>query len=144
MYQGGRPTRFASFLNRLTVILAGAGVPPKRQVVVEVRGRRTGRRLSFPLVVADYEGERYLVAMLGNDANWVKNARAAGWRVVLRHGRREAVRLEEVVPDERPPILKRYLELAPGARAHIPVDRRAPLTEFEPIAGDYPVFRIRS
>ena len=53
------------------------------------------------------------------------------------------MRLEEVVPDERPPILKRYLELAPGARAHIPMDRRAPLTEFEPIARDYPVFRIR-
>jgi hypothetical protein len=51
------------------VILAGAGVPLKRQVVVEVPGRRTGRRLSIPLVVADYEGWRYLVAMLGNDAN---------------------------------------------------------------------------
>ena len=143
MYEGGRPNRFASFLNRLTVILDGAGFPPKRQVVVEVPGRRTGRVLSFPLVVADYDGGRYLVAMLGNDANWVKNARAAGWSVVLRHGRRQAVRLEEVAPDERPPILKRYLELAPGARAHIPVDRRAPLMEFERIAGDYPVFRLR-
>jgi hypothetical protein len=38
--------------------------------------------------------------------------------------------------------LRRYLKLAPGARPHIPVDRRAPLAEFEAIAADYPVFRI--
>ena len=30
----------------------------------------------------------------------------------------------------------------PGARPHLPVDRRAPLAEFERIAGQYPVFRI--
>ena len=112
-------------------------------VALEVPGRRTGRLLSLPVVVADFEGERYLVAMLGEQANWVKNARAAGRRVVLRHGWREPVRLEEVDPSERAPILKRYLELAPGARAHFPVDRRAPLADFQAIAGRYPVFRIR-
>lgn len=53
-----------------------------------------------------------------------------------------AVTLEEVPVAERAPILKRYLALAPGARAHIPVDRRAPVAEFEPIADSYPVFRI--
>lgn len=31
---------------------------------------------------------------------------------------------------------------APGGRAHIPVDRRAPLAELTRIAADYPVFRI--
>jgi hypothetical protein len=34
--------------------------------------------------------------------------------------------------------------LAPGARAHFPVDRGAPLSEFEHIASRYPVFRIRA
>jgi hypothetical protein len=41
------------------------------------------------------------------------------------------------------PVLRRYLAIAPGARPHIPVDRRAPLSEFEGIAHQYPVFRIR-
>ena len=40
------------------------------------------------------------------------------------------------------PVLRRYLQLAPGARAHFPVDRHAALQEFEPIADRYPVFRI--
>lgn len=144
MYRDGRPHGLASLANRWTAIAASAGLPPKRQVTLEVPGRRTGRLLSFPVVVADYEGERYLVAMLGEEANWVRNVRAAEGRVVLRHGRRQAVRLEEVDPRQRAPILRRYLELAPGARPHIPVDRRSPLAEFERIAANYPTFRIRA
>jgi hypothetical protein len=82
--------------------------------------------------------------MLGANVNWVRNLKAAGGHAVLRHGRRERVCLEEVEPGARAPILRRYLEVAPGARPHIPVDRAAPLEEFARIAPDYPVFRIRA
>jgi hypothetical protein len=143
MYRSGRPNRLARLLNRISAIQFSAGIlAPNHWVTLEVPGRRTGRRISFPLVIADYRGERYLVAMLGQNVNWVRNVRAAGGRAVLRHGGREAVRLDEVDPGARAPILRRYLALAPGARAHIPVDRRAPLEEFEPIAAQIPVFRI--
>jgi F420H(2)-dependent quinone reductase len=142
MYSGRRPNRVAALLNRGTAAVAAAGIGPSRIAAVEVRGRRTGRRLSFPVVVADYEGERYLVAMLGREANWVRNVRAAGGRAVLRHGRRESVVLEEVDASVRGPILRRYLEVAPGGRAHFPIDQRAPLEQFEQIAERYPVFRI--
>jgi hypothetical protein len=94
-------------------------------------------------VVADYRGERYLVSMLG-EGDWVANVRAARGRAILHHGRAEAVRLEEVEPGARAAILQRYLEVAPGARAHIPVDRDAPLANFEAIASRYPVFHVRS
>lgn len=144
MYRGDRPHLVAAFANRGQAIAASVGLPPKRLVTLEVPGRRTGRMRSFPVVVADYEGERYLVAMLGQGANWIRNVDAAGGRAVLRHGRREEVSLEEVEPSDRAPILRRYLEVAPGARPHIPVDRRAPLEEFERIAARYPVFRVRA
>jgi hypothetical protein len=88
------------------------------------------------------EGERYLVSMLGEEVNWVRNVKAAGGNVTLRHGRREEVRLEEVVPDRRAPILKAYLKRAPGARAHLPIDKDAPLAEFERISSRFPVFRV--
>jgi deazaflavin-dependent oxidoreductase (nitroreductase family) len=142
LYRSERPDRLAAWANRAQAALASAGLPPKRLVTLEVRGRRTGRTRSLPVVVTDYEGERYLVAMLGNEANWIRNVRAAGGDVVLHHGRREAVHLDEVDVRDRAPILKRYLELAPGARAHVPVDRRASLDEFERVAGQYPVFRV--
>jgi hypothetical protein len=80
--------------------------------------------------------------MLGQNANWVRNVRAAGGRAVLRHGHREAIHLDEIDPSQRAPILRHYLAVAPGARAHIPVDRQAPLAEFDRIAAQYPVFRI--
>src|SRR6266508_6976761 len=130
LYRHGRLNRLARLLNRGWAIAHTAGLWPSRWVTLEVRGRRTGRVISLPLAVADYRGERYLVGMLGEGSSWVRNVRAAGGRVVLRHGRREAVRLEEVDPAARPPILRRYLSVAPGARPHIPVDRHASLDEF--------------
>jgi hypothetical protein len=45
--------------------------------------------------------------------------------------------------EKRAPILKEYLRRAPGARPHIPVDKDAPRAEFEQIAPEYPVFRVR-
>jgi len=144
MYKGGRPNRVAAVLNRFGVIIWSAGLWPNRAAALEVRGRRTGRLVSFPLVLVDYQGDRYVVAMLGEGTNWVSNVRAAGGQAVLRHGRREAVRLEEVDPPARAPILQRYLQVAPGGRPHILVDRQAPLADFERIAARYPVFRIHT
>jgi hypothetical protein len=143
MYRSGRPNRVTAVLNRCWAIVSSAGLWPARLAALELRGRRTGRLTSFP-VVADDQGERFLVAMLGEGSNWVSHARAAGGRAVLCHGDREAVHLEEVASRDRAPILQRYLQVAPGARAHIPVDRRAPLADFERIAARYPVFRIHA
>jgi hypothetical protein len=142
LYREGRPNRLARMINRVWARLAAAGLAPGSLVMLEVAGRRTGRTISFPAVVADYEGERYLVSMLGEGTSWVRNVRSAGGHAVLRHGRREAIRLEEVDPRERAPILRRYIDCAPGARSHIPVKRGAPLKEYEAIAPRFPVFRI--
>ena len=109
---------------------------------LELPGRRSGRIVRLPLVMAVVDGERYLVSMLGEDTNWVRNVRAAGGEVVLWHGRREEVRLEEVAPDRRAPVLKAYLQRAPNARAHVPIDEDAPLAEFERVANRFPAFRV--
>lgn len=143
MYAGQHRNRLARLLNRVDATAAAGGLGPRRLARLEVRGRRTGRRLSLPVVVTEYEGRRYLVAMLGPETNWVRNVRAAAGQAGLRHGRQEAIVLEEIDPGQRAPILRRYLQVAPGARAHFPVDRRDPVEAFEPIAGRYPVFRIR-
>ena len=143
LYRGGRPNRVARILNRLWSRMASSGRAPKQLHTLEVRGRRSGRLISFPVVVADFAGERYLVAMLGESVNWVANVRAARGHAVLRHGGREEVSLEEVDPEIRGPILQRYLQLAPGARAHIPVDPSAPPDEYKRVAAQYPMFVIR-
>ena len=118
------------------------GVAPDYLVTLEVRGRCSGRTIALPLVMVVAGGERYLVSMLGQNANWVRNVRAAGGDALLRHGRREEVRLEELVVDRRAPVLKTYLKRAPNARAHMPVPEDAPLAEFERVAPWFPVFRV--
>jgi len=145
MYRGGRPGALAHLLNRIAALQHSIGLlSPHNWVTLEVPGRRTGAPVRLPLVVAEHEGGRYLVSMLGAEANWVRNVHAAGGRVVLHHRGAETVTLDEVPPEARPPILRRYLAVAPGARPHFPIDRRAPLGEFEEIAYRYPVFRINS
>ena len=143
LYRGGHPNRLARAMNRLSAAMFSSGfLSPSHAVTLEVTGRRSGRTVACPLVLTTYDGERYLVSMLGRGANWVANVRATDGYAVLRRRRREPVRLVDVDPGDRAPILRRFLALAPGARPHIPVDQHAPLAEFERIAADYPVFRV--
>ncbi|HZG63342.1 MAG TPA: nitroreductase/quinone reductase family protein, partial [Rubrobacteraceae bacterium] len=100
-YRDGHPNRVARTLDRGTAALYALGVAPDYLVALEVRGRRSGRTIALPLVMVVVVGERYLVSMLGQNANWVRNVRAARDDATLRHGRREEVRLEELVVDRR-------------------------------------------
>ncbi len=142
LYRGTRPNWIATIANRFSAAIHALGIAPNYLVTLEVPGRRSGRIVSLPLVMAVVEGERYLVSMLGADADWVRNAKAAGGHVTLRHGRREPVRLEEVPVSQRAPVLKAYLKRASGARPHLAVHMDAPLSEFERVAAQYPVFRV--
>jgi F420H(2)-dependent quinone reductase len=140
-FRNGRPNWSARALSRVLGTAFAAGIGPNQAATIEVRGRKTGRKISFPIVVVPYEADRYLVAMLGDKTNWVQNVRADDHAVLLQ-GRRENVSLVEDFSGNRAAILRRYLELAPGARPFFPIDRRAPLGDFQAIVDDYPVFRV--
>jgi hypothetical protein len=111
-------------------------------VSLETKGRRTRRILRVPLVVAELEGRRYLVSMLGENADWVRNVRASNGEAVLRHGVTEPVKLQEVEVSKRPPILRAFLKRAPGARPHFDIAPDASVEEFARIAPRVPVFRV--
>jgi hypothetical protein len=140
-FRSGRPNRSARVLSRVLGMAFAAGIGPNQAATIEVRGRKTGRKISFPVVVVPHEADRYLVAMLGDKTNWVRNVRADSHAVLLQ-GRRENVSLVQDFSGNRAAILRRYLELGPGARPFFPIDRRAPLGDFETIVEDYPVFRV--
>jgi deazaflavin-dependent oxidoreductase (nitroreductase family) len=142
LYRGGRPNDLAKIINKGWAKIHSLGVLPDSMVTLEVLGRKSGKTVSFPLAMTSVNGERYLVAMLGEQTNWVKNIKAAGGNAVLRHGKREQVHLVEVEVSQRAPVLKAYLQLAPGARPHFTVNKDAPISEFEMIAPKHPVFRV--
>jgi hypothetical protein len=145
MYRGGRPNALMRLMNRLDVLVYGARrLSPRHGAVLKVKGRRSGNILAVPVAVTAYRNAEFLVSMLGPDANWVRNVQAAGGKAELRHrGRETPIQLEEIPPEHRSEILRRYLAAAPGARPHLGLRPTAPLSEFQRIAPRHPVFRIR-
>lgn len=141
-YRNWRPTRTGRWVNRVEGWWAALGLPPRIMVALEVRGRTSGRTRRSVLVTAKLGRREFLVSMLGDGSDWVRNARAAGGRAVIRHWRPRQVRLVEIPAAERAPVLQAYCRVAPGGRMHFPLAPDAPLEEFAKIAADYPVFRI--
>lgn len=142
-YRNHRPTILGKVVDRSWARVYSWGVLPEFLITLEVKGRRhPDWRHSTALVVAEYNREKYLVSMLGDAVDWVRNVRAAGSEAILRHGQQHKVRLVEVPAAERAPILKAYLKRAIGARPHFAVAWNAPLDAFERVASGHPVFRI--
>ncbi len=61
-YAGGRPNWVARILDRGTAALSARGVGPDHLLTLEVPGRRSGRIVRLPLVVAVVDGEPYLAS----------------------------------------------------------------------------------
>ena len=144
LYRGKRPNWIAKILNGAIANSASKSVSPDGVAALQVIGRKSGRIVSFPVVVTVIDGQRHVASMLGEDAQWVRNVRASGGKAFLCSGGYEDVQLEEIPVNQRAPLLKAYLHAAPGARPHVPVDMDAPIEEFEKVAADYPVFRVTS
>lgn len=144
MYAGSRANATARRLARLWAAIFSLGLAPRRWVTLEVTGRQSGRVTRFPLGMARLNGRWYLVSMLGERCNWVRNVRAAHGLVVLRHGRASRCLLLEVPVADRPPVLRQYVRQVPGARPHVPVSRNADVGEFASIAPRYPVFLVQA
>jgi deazaflavin-dependent oxidoreductase (nitroreductase family) len=144
LYRGKRPHIIAKFFIWLWATIGSTGIAKNFIVKLEVTGRKSGRTVALPLVMVVSKGQRYLVSMLGDNVQWVQNVRAAGGKAVLSQGGRQEVQLVEIPVEQRASILKAYLQRAPGARPHIPVSKDAPVSEFEKVVAEYPVFRVVS
>ena len=141
LYPGGKPSPKAKAIHRRFVAGPLPRIVPIASVL-EVRGRRSGQKVRVPLVIVRYQRSWYLVSMFGEQSNWVKNLRASDGEATLTHGSRRHVQLIEVPVSDRAPIIKRYLLLAMGARPHMRVGWKEPLSAFEAVAPIYPVFRV--
>jgi F420H(2)-dependent quinone reductase len=141
-YRGWRPTRFGRIWNGAFAWVSGLGLTPQLLLTLQVQSRTNGRLRSTVLVGASHEGSRYVVSMLGDNSEWVKNVRAAGGKAFIKRGRLRPVMLKEIPPEKRAPILKAWSQVATSGRQHLPVAHEAPVSAFEAIAADYPVFRI--
>ncbi len=119
------------------------GIAPKRFYLLTVRGRKSGRPRSTPIIVLARGDERWLVAPYGERA-WVRNARAAGQVTLGRGFQKETLAVEEVGALEAAPVLKQYLSKTPITRRFFKVTPAASLADFVREAPQHPVFRLRA
>jgi hypothetical protein len=144
--QGMLP-RWLKPANRVVIALQRLGLSLGTMHVLTVPGRTTGRMHSTPVSLLTLDGQRYVIGGL-RDADWVKNARAAGWGV-LAHGRtRERVSLAELPEADRAPILRAFPRLVPHGvpffqRVYgLPADPAAWPDAFAALAPRSTVFRV--
>jgi hypothetical protein len=141
-YRNWRPTRLGRIWSAVIAWVVALGLTPQILLTLQVRNRDSGRLSSTVLVAASHQGKRYVVSMLGDGSEWVQNVRAARGMAFIKRGRSRPVKLTEIPPPERAPILKAWSQLATSGRRHLPVACDAPITAFEATAMEYPVFRI--
>ena len=74
-----------------------------------MRGRKSGQSRSVVVNLLSVDGAEYLVSPRGN-TQWARNVRAAGVVETGSRWRRRRATVTEVTDDDKPEILRRYLQ----------------------------------
>jgi deazaflavin-dependent oxidoreductase (nitroreductase family) len=136
------PTSIERLFNKLFGFLVGLGLGLSHNFLLEVRGRKTGRLYSTPVDVLVLDGRRYLVAPRG-ETSWVRNALASGTVTLKKGRRREELRVRPLSADEKPAVLKAYLDrFKLAVQRYFPLPAGSSATAFEPLVDRYPAFEL--
>ncbi len=122
--------------------LLRVGIAPTGMYLLAVRGRRSGRSYSTPVILVEHGNRRWLVAPYG-EVNWVRNARASGQVTLSRGHRSETVKVIELGPDQSAPVLKEYIQRIRVARPYFDATPQSPTEAFAAEAAHHPVFLLQ-
>ncbi|MGY4651074.1 nitroreductase/quinone reductase family protein [Mycobacterium sp. URHB0021] len=103
------PNVAARAVNELFRLLAEAGISVAGTRALRVRGRKTGKIHGVVVNLLTVDDRDYVVSPRGN-TQWARNARAAGSVQTGPRWRSREVRVAEVADDDKPDLLKRYLD----------------------------------
>lgn len=119
-HDGAMPTpstgipAWVPYFNVVARPLIALGVPPGPDILLTVRGRRSGKPRSTPVTLCQYGGRRGFISPFG-ETHWVRNLRAAG-RATMSVGRRaEEVTVSELGPAEAAGFIRDVI--APQAKS---------------------------
>ena len=127
---------------RIFRLLLRAGVTIGRMSLLTVRGRKSGQPRTTPVLIAEYDGHRFLVSTYG-ETNWIRNLRAAGEAILTRGRRSESIAVVELGAKEAAPVLRYFVSTIPAVvRSSFSVTPASPLAIFEQEVARHPVFRV--
>jgi deazaflavin-dependent oxidoreductase (nitroreductase family) len=141
--EGGRLPRWLRVANPVIVALQRRGLVIGTMRLLSVPGRKSGRLRTTPVSPLTVGGKRYIIGGF-EEADWVRNARAAGWGILARGRKEERVTLVELPSEERGPILRKFPREVPHGvqffRQLYGVSGEP--EEFAALAPRCPVFRV--
>jgi deazaflavin-dependent oxidoreductase (nitroreductase family) len=136
------PSAGERVFNRMFGFVVGLGLGFSYNYLLQVRGRKSGKIYSTPIDLMELGGKRFLVAARGR-TQWVRNAEAAG-ELALKKGKlRQSFRLRALSDQEKPEILKAYLDRFKGeVQRFFPVPAGSPAEAFRELVQSYPAFEL--
>ena len=134
--------------NPLVLRALRLGLPMGPNVLLTVRGRKTGQPRTFPVAILKSDDREYLFSAFG-EVSWVHNLRAAG-TATIRHGRRtRTVTATELAPPEAAVVLEaglRSIMRVPVIGSMIAgwygIDRHSTRDDYLAAAGRHPAFEL--
>lgn len=96
---GRRLPRWVPYFNAIAKPLLALGVPMGPDVLITVRGRKTGLPRTTPVTICEHGGRRGFISPFG-ETDWARNLRAAGTATITMGRKRETVRTVELSPAE--------------------------------------------
>ena len=138
------PSAIERVFNRTFGMLVGLGLGFSYNYLLQVRGRKSGKIFSTPIDLLERDGKRFLVAPRGR-TQWVRNAEAAGEVTLKKGSKRQQYRLRALSDQEKPDILKAYLDdFKREVQRYFPVSAGSPVEAFRELVQSYPAFELIS
>ena len=136
------PSAGERVFNRIFGFVVGLGLGFSHNYLLQVRGRKSGKIYSTPIDLLELSGKRFLVAPRGR-TQWVRNAEAAGEVTLKKGSKRQQLRLRALSDQEKPEILKAYLDqFKREVQRYFPVPAGSPVETFRELVQRYPAFEL--
>jgi deazaflavin-dependent oxidoreductase (nitroreductase family) len=136
------PSAVERAFNKVFGFLVGMGLGFSYNYLLQVKGRKSGKIYSTPIDLLERGGKRFLVAPRGR-TQWVRNAEAAGEITLKKGSQRQQFRLRALSDQEKPEILKGYLDqFKREVQTYFPVPAGSPVEAFRELVENYPAFEL--
>jgi len=136
------PSATERVFNRIFGFVVGVGLGFSYNYLLQVRGRKSGKIYSTPIDLLELGGKRFLVAPRGH-TQWVRNAEAAGEVTLKKGSRRQKFGLRALSDQEKPEILKAYLDqFRREVQSYFPVPAGSAGEAFRELVQSYPAFEL--